>query len=176
MPQHLKVIVAETLVAALTTSNKGPGTLYDVLWCSPEVDASTLFPNEDTREPTQPQDSAERREDFNNDFAHARRCIAAVVKTAKRFLDKVEERGPSGSADRKPILMLLTTNARPRGWIEVHPADNEQFDVEVQIGRGGWQRTWRGMDAAGKTQAARALKVLDRIGPELLEALPKPAR
>jgi hypothetical protein len=182
MPQHLKIDVEGELVAWLSTSNKG-GTLYDVSLCVPELNIDIPAPNVDTGVERQPQDPEARAAEFRNDFTHARRCIAAAVRSADNFLHHLREHGTPEYAEMKPIVMQLMTNHYDRGFIQVHPSDDGSVDVDVVIGHGPnrvpnsspkdeCKLTWEGIDASGvHSQTERALKVVRSIGPELLRAL-----
>jgi hypothetical protein len=182
MPQHLKIEVEGRLVGWLSTSNKG-GTLYDVRLRVPELGTDISLPDVDTGVQRQPQDPKARANDFRDDFTHARRCIAGAVASADNFLQKLQEQGTPKYAEMKPIMMRLMTNNFDRGFIQVHPSDNESVNVDVSIGVGAnrvpnslpkhkCELNWQEIDASGTySQTARALKVLHSIGPALLQAL-----
>ena len=182
MPQNLKIEVEGRLVGWLSTGNKG-GTLYDVRLRVPELGTDISLTDVDTGVQRQPQDAEASAEDFRDDFTHARRCIAGAVASADNFLHQLREHSSPQYAEMKPIMMRLMTNDFDRGFIHVHPSDNESVNVDVIIGVGAsrvpdsspkdeCELTWEGIDASGATsQTARALKVLRSIGPTLLQAL-----
>jgi hypothetical protein len=182
MPQYLKIEVEGRPVGCLCTSNKG-GTLYDVILGVSELGIDISLTDVDTGVQRQPQDPKARAEDFRDDFTHARRCIAAAVTSADKFLQRLREHGTPEYAKMKPIMMRLMTNNFDRGYIQLHPSYNESVNVEVLIGvgpnrvpdslpKGECKLTWEGIDASGATsQTARALSVLRSIGPTLLQAL-----
>ena len=87
----------------------------------------------------------------------------------------------------KPITMRLMTNDRDRGFIQAQLI-NSQFDVKATIGVGDnrvdnaypknkweWSHTCPAV-YGGTSQMARALEIVQSIGPELLRALPKAKR
>jgi hypothetical protein len=182
MPQHLKIEVEGRLVGWLSTSNKG-GTLYDVRLQVPELRTDISLPDVNTGVQRQPQDSKVCIEDFRDDFTHARRCVAGAVASANYFFQKLQEQVTRENAEMKPIIMRLMTNNFDRGFIQVHPIDNESVNVDVIIGVGAnrvpnsspkdkFELNWKEIDASGTySQTARALKVLHSIGPTLLQAL-----
>jgi hypothetical protein len=182
MPQHLKIEVEGRLVGWLSTHNKG-GTLYDIRLRVPEVGTDFWLPDADTGVQRRPQDSKARADDFRDDFTHARRCIGGAIASADNLLQKLQESGAPEYAEMKPITMRLMTNEFDRGFIHVLPRDHELVDVDVIIGVGAHrvpssspkekcELNWQGIDASGMySQTARALKVLQSIGPALLQAL-----
>ena len=182
MPQHLKIEVEGRLVGWLSTSNRG-GTRYDVRLRVPELGTDISLTDVDTGVLRQPQDSKARAKDFVNDFTHARRCIAGAVASADNFLQKLHEQCIQEYKEMKPIMMRLMTNNFDRGFIQVHPIDNELVNVDVIIGVGEnrvpnaspkdkWELNLQEINASGMySQTVRALKVLLSIGPTLLTVL-----
>ncbi len=182
MPQHLKIEVEGRLVGCLSTSNKG-SKLYDVMLRVPELGIDISLTDVDTGVQRQPQDAEAREDDFRDDFTHARRCIAGAVASADNFLRQLREHGTTKYVEMKPIMMRLMTNNFDRGFIQVHPNDNESVNVDVIIGVGAKrvpnsspkekrELAYEGIDASGTfTQTERALKILSSIGPGLLQSL-----
>jgi hypothetical protein len=141
------------------------------------------LPDRDTGVQCQPQDKEAQRADFRDDFIHARRCIAAAVKTEEEFRQALREQEIGVCAEVKPMTMRLMSREYDRGKVEVHPIDNESVNVAVIIGVGDnryvnalpkepWELAFKDIDASGTaTLTERALKVLSAIGPDLLQAL-----
>lgn len=182
MPQHLKIEVGSKLVACLSTSNKAD-TVYDVTWRIPEIKTEMSLTDVDTGVQRQPQEAEACAKDFKDDFTHARRCIAAAFASSDKLLKHLREHGPPEPKKMKPIIMRLMTNNFDRGFIEVHPSDNESVNVKVLIGVGEnrvpdslpkneWEWTCEGIDVSGTgLHTVRALTVLRSIGQTLLRAL-----
>lgn len=184
MPQHLRVEVEDSMVGRLTTYNKdGCGnTLYDLTLCIQELETDFFLPGVDTKVPRQPEPPEERKADFQNDFMHAIRCIAAVVESANEFLTYLHKCKPEGIIDIKPITMRLMTNKFDRGIIQVKPS-NRNSDVSVIIGTGNnrvkesypkdeWKWSRLNVEECDMTsQMGRALAIIKTIGPDLLSAL-----
>ena len=182
MPQHLKIEVGAELVACLSTSNKAD-TQYDINWRIPEVGIEMSFVDVDTGVQRQPQDPEAREKDFQDDFVHARRCIAAALACSDKLLQHLQNHCSQQIADMKPIIMRLMTNNFDRGLIQIHPSENESVSVSVFIGVGSnripdsfprekWEWSCEGIGISGvQSQTARALTVLRSIGETLLIAL-----
>lgn len=182
MPQHLKICAGDTLVAQLSTGNKG-GTLYKIDLKVIELNLELSLPEVDTGVQRQPQDPDQQIADFRDDFTHARRCIAGADASSEVFVQQLEKHSTSGPAETKPITMLLMTNKFSRGIISVSPSGNQTVDVNVRIGGGKCrvpdalpssesQLLWEGVETSDSgSQTARALKVLKSIGPDLLQEL-----
>lgn len=182
MPQHLKICAGDTLVAQLSTGNKG-GTLYKISLEVIELNIELSLPEVDTGVQRQPQHPDEHRADFRDDFTHARRCIAGAHAASKVFLQQLERRSTSGAAEMKPITMLLMTNKFSRGIISASPNGNQTVDVNVRIGGGKCrvpdafpsdesQLYCDGVETStSDSQTAHALKILKSIAPILLQEL-----
>ena len=188
MPQHLRIEVEGRLAGRLTTYNKGRGIAqYDVTLCVPELQTDFFLSDVDTGVQSQPQDQKARAKDWQDDFTHARRCIAGAFASSDEFLKRLKENGTPEHAKLRPIMMRLMTNKFDRGFIQVEPSDNELVNVKVVIGSGGnrvldafpkeaWRRTWKGIDAAGATsQTERAFEIIGCIGCKLLQKLSEQA-
>ncbi len=182
MPQLLKIEVEGELVAWLSTYNKG-GTIYDVILCVAEIGATFRLPDVDTGVQRQPQGDQARCEDFKDDFAHARRCVAAALASSNRFLQLLRKQGSLEYAEIRPITIRLMTNRYDRGLVQVDPIERELVYVVAAIGVGDnrvpnslpkskCEFAFEGLDISGAlTHTERALKVLHSIGPSLLQSL-----
>lgn len=183
MPQYMKIKVEDKLVGLLKTGNTG-GTRYNIQLCVPEIENTFFAVKVDTGIRCQPNlHTPEVEEDWKNDFAHTRRCIACAVASYVIFSNKLQERSPSEPVEIKPIDILLMTNEKDRGTIEIEPVDANSVNVTVIIGKGlnrvedpipieEFPLRYIGVNISGSlTQTERVLKALHSIHHELLQSL-----
>ena len=181
MPQYLYFEIRDKRVATMQTSHLS-GTCYDIKWCRPAGPKLSL-PGIDTGVQCQPEDPIKRKRDFQNDFSHARRAIAAASLTAKQFLDKLAGIETHRASDFEVVRIRLRTNSFDRGTITIRPQKGGTAKLHMEIGTGperppGAQPlqvsefSEAGVDVGGATSPlALALQVLDSEGSWLLNAL-----
>lgn len=180
MPQYLEIRVGGDSAAVMRTSHR-QGTRYDVSWCTGSG-FHREFCNIDTGVECQPKKQPQRRRDFQNDFAHMRRAIAAASKTGKRFLDELEKVDRIAPSELERVEMRLRTNCYDRGTITIDPTEPGKADMRIEV-RAGPARPENpqptqvknhireDIDISGTHALAMAIEVLDSQGRWILELL-----
>ena len=134
MPQYLEIEHNGERIAVMMTSRLN-GTNYRVSWfCSMDIHQTGQII--DTEVECQPSDPAERQIDFQNDFIHARRAVAAASKTARGYTDKLIDAGFSSENNIDDIQIRLKTNCFDRGKIIIKPQTDGTADLYMEIGSG----------------------------------------
>lgn len=187
MPQLLKCEVDGEGVACVQTSNTG-ATEYDVVLRSEQLDLKLTADAVDTGVRRQPQAPGPRRDDFRNDFTHARRAIACAATAGEiQFIDEVGRQGPDGHAPSEEILIRLQTNWFDRGLIRAEPSGDSSYVVRVVVGNGACRppnarpqdaHEFDELEVADVTetsQTGRALRILSSISNPLLDWLEREA-
>ncbi|QDT65621.1 hypothetical protein [Calycomorphotria hydatis] len=181
MPQQLQVFVGNNQIAQMTTGNLG-GTKYKILLSITGLGQIMELDSVDTGVQRQPQEPFARRKDGQNDFAHARRCIAAAVAAHLDIITAVSKHSET-SIEAKQIELKLKTNEIDRGTITVEPTSDTQQNVKVSIGLGnnrfpGAQpsivsiKEWYDVSIpCPTTHTERAFATVAAIGEELLDWL-----
>ena len=134
MPQHLEIEIEGACVAEMMTSHRD-GTHYDIYWSS-NSGFKFHFPDFDTGIECQPSDPAKRQIDFQNDFTHARRAIAAASETAKQFLHELVKVEKPKANDIEVVQIHLRTNSFDRGRVTIYPQEGETANLRIEIGTG----------------------------------------
>ncbi len=181
MPQFLEIEREGERIAVMMTGRLN-GTNYRVSWYS-NMGINLIIPIIDTRVECQPSDPAEQQIDFQNDFTHARRAIAAASNTARAFLDKLLNEGISSDSNIDEIQIRLRTNCFDRGKITIRLQEGETANLRMEIGSGPirypnsqpsqgivYNRT--GINPDEQTSSLTlALQILDSTGSWMLEKL-----
>jgi hypothetical protein len=181
MPQYLKIKIGDVCIAEMKTSKCGK-TNYDICWCS-NTCFQLHFPKVDTGVECQPNDRDKKLLDFQNDYIHARRAIAAATLTAKRFLDSLPEIENSATSDFEMVHICLRTNHFDRGKVIITPQEDGTANLRMEIGQGPKRPpnahpaqvkvfNQLGIGTTGVTDSlALALQVLDSEGAWMLKVL-----
>jgi hypothetical protein len=134
MPQYLEIEIGGQCVARMETSHR-TGTRYDICWCS-NFGFQRSFLSLDTGVPCQPEEQDASKVDFQNDFIHARRAIAAASSTAKQFLNDLPEVENDGAGGLERIEVYLRTNCFDRGRVTIEPQEGKTANLRIEIGTG----------------------------------------
>jgi len=181
MPQHLEIECNGVRLAEMMTGHL-VGTNYNIYWCS-NIGFHHNFPNFDTGVECQPEDQVKRQLDFHNDFAHARRVIAAASLTAKMFLVELSKAKKLTSHDIDVVHIFFRTNCFDRGKITLTPQGAGIANLQMEIGSGPIRATNAqpphvidfnkiDVDTIGAISSlSLALMVLDCEGPWMLKVL-----
>ena len=76
------------------------------------------------------------REDFKNDFTHARRALAAGANAAQYFIEWLASQALTTTSVGVPIDVRLKTNADERGVLRIRAGDRDDCEVTLTIGDG----------------------------------------
>jgi hypothetical protein len=134
MPQYLEIEIGGDSVAKMKTSHRN-GTHYDIYWCI-NSGFQRKYSNINTGVECQPKDQTKRKIDFQNDFTHMQRAIAAASKTAKQFLNEIEKVENPPPSDLEKVKIYHRTNLYDRGIITINPQESGKANLRIEVGSG----------------------------------------
>jgi hypothetical protein len=134
MPQYLEIEIDGVSLAKMKTSHRD-GTHYDICWCN-NSGFQQKFSNFNTGVKCQPKDKIAQKKDFQNDFTHMCRAIAAASKTAKQFLNKLEKVEEPTPSELEKVKIHHRTNRYDRGIITIDPLECGKANLRIEVGAG----------------------------------------